>query len=69
MSFVWFASASADAAEVVSASGPEGRPLQLAPKILRGGWYPWDPYQYGEYRRGVSVLTGFDVEIERAIAR
>jgi polar amino acid transport system substrate-binding protein len=38
-------------------------------KVLRGGWYPWDPYQYREYPRGASVLTGFDVEIERAIAR
>ena len=36
---------------------------------MRGGWYPWDPYQYREYRRGVPVLTGFDVEIERAIGR
>jgi polar amino acid transport system substrate-binding protein len=35
----------------------------------RGGWYPWDPYQYREYRHGVSILTGFDVEIERALAR
>jgi polar amino acid transport system substrate-binding protein len=38
-------------------------------KILRGGWYPWDPYQYRVYRGGTAVLTGFDVEIERAIAR
>ena len=38
-------------------------------KVLRGGWYPWDPYQYRDYRRGVPVLTGFDVEIERAIAK
>jgi polar amino acid transport system substrate-binding protein len=38
-------------------------------KILQGGWYPWDPYQYHEYRHGVQVLTGFDVEIERAVAR
>src|SRR5690242_20602821 len=36
---------------------------------LRGGWYPWDPYQYRDYRRGAPVLTGFDVEIERAVAR
>jgi ABC-type amino acid transport substrate-binding protein len=36
---------------------------------LGGGWYPWDPYQYRDYRRGVSVLTGFDVEIERALER
>jgi hypothetical protein len=33
---------------------------------LRGGWYPWDPYQYRDYKHGVPVLTGFDVEIERA---
>jgi polar amino acid transport system substrate-binding protein len=36
---------------------------------LRGGWYPWDPYQYRDYKRGVPVLTGFDIEIERALAR
>jgi polar amino acid transport system substrate-binding protein len=35
---------------------------------LRGGWYPWDPYQYSDYRRGQPVLTGLDVEIERALA-
>ena len=36
---------------------------------LRGAWYPWDPYQYRDYKRGVPILTGFDVEIERALAR
>ena len=36
---------------------------------LGGGWYPWDPYQYRDYRRGIPILTGFDVEIERALAR
>lgn len=36
---------------------------------LRGGWYPWDPYQYLDYSHGVALLTGFDVGIERAIAR
>jgi polar amino acid transport system substrate-binding protein len=39
------------------------------PRILRGGWYPWDPYQYRENARGNETLTGFDVEIERAVAR
>jgi polar amino acid transport system substrate-binding protein len=39
------------------------------PHRLRGGWYPWDPYQYLNYRRGVPILTGLDVEIERALAR
>ena len=39
-------------------------PTQLADSgQLRGGWYPWDPYQYRDYRRGVPILTGFDVEI------
>jgi len=39
------------------------------PRVLQGGWYPWDPYQYRQNIHGVEVLTGFDVEIERAIAR
>jgi len=39
------------------------------PRVLRGGWYPWDPYQYRENARGNETLTGFDVEIERAVAR
>ena len=39
------------------------------PRVLQGGWYPWDPYQYRQNVHGVEVLTGFDVEIERAIAR
>jgi polar amino acid transport system substrate-binding protein len=42
---------------------------KLEEKVLRGGWYPWDPYQYRQNLHGVEVLTGFDVEIERAIAR
>jgi polar amino acid transport system substrate-binding protein len=48
---------------------PKPAPAGSETKVLRGGWYPWDPYQYREYRRGTSVLTGFDVEIERAIGR
>jgi polar amino acid transport system substrate-binding protein len=45
------------------------QPSRAEPKILRGGWFPLDPYQYREYRRGAAVLTGFDVEIERALGR
>jgi polar amino acid transport system substrate-binding protein len=45
------------------------QPGRAEPKILRGGWFPLDPYQYREYRRGTAVLTGFDVEIERALGR
>jgi polar amino acid transport system substrate-binding protein len=61
--------AGADCAEAFAAPASEEHSSQTAPKMLRGGWYPWDPYQYREYRRGVPVLTGFDVEIERAVAR
>jgi polar amino acid transport system substrate-binding protein len=57
----WFTGAAACNSAEVSSSP--------ATKVLRGGWYPWDPYQYREYRRGAAVLTGFDVEIERAVAR
>jgi polar amino acid transport system substrate-binding protein len=44
-------------------------PAHPGKERLRGGWYPWDPYQYQDYSRGVPALTGFDVEIERALAR
>jgi polar amino acid transport system substrate-binding protein len=55
------------AAQAPSPSAPT--PQAVHPDHLRGGWYQWDPYQYRDYRRGVPVLTGFDVEIERALAR
>ena len=56
-----------------AADTPTPSPTQVRqpaePKVLRGGWYPWDPYQYRQNVHGVDVLTGFDVEIERAVAR
>jgi polar amino acid transport system substrate-binding protein len=66
--------ASLSLAGAAAAQNPEApNPGPAAPAAgnshLRGGWYPWDPYQYREYRHGVSILTGFDVEIERALAR
>ena len=57
--------------EVATAQGPAPSASdrdQLRDQ-LRGGWYPWDPYQYLDYGRGTPLLTGFDVEIERAIGR
>jgi polar amino acid transport system substrate-binding protein len=54
-------------ASAIAAEAP--RPQAMETKLLRGGWYPWDPYQYRANVRGASVLTGFDVEIERALAR
>ena len=59
-------------AGIASAQAParaDPPPRLTANTHLRGGWYPWDPYQYLDYRHGVPVLTGFDVEIERAMAR
>jgi polar amino acid transport system substrate-binding protein len=48
---------------------PDPPPRNVGNTHLRGGGYPWDPYQYQDYKRGVPVLTGFDIEIERALAR
>ena len=58
-----------DAAAQSPAVAPPQPPHSSGPAHLRGGWYPWDPYQYQEYRHDVPLLTGFDVEIERALAR
>ena len=64
---LWFVSAAqaqdtAPARTDTAANSAQNNPL-------RGGWYPWDPYQYLDYKHGVPTLTGFDVEIERALAR
>jgi len=40
---------------------------QAEQKVLRAGWYPWDPYQYQVTKNGVTRLTGLDVEILKAI--
>ena len=58
--------------ELARTQAPSSPPAAAVPRSayeLRGGWYPWDPYQYRDYRRGAPVVTGFDVEIERALAR
>jgi polar amino acid transport system substrate-binding protein len=67
----WLALACSIGSAAQSDAEPQARssPPRAETKVLRGGWYPWDPYQYREYRRGGAVLTGFDVEIERAMAR
>src|ERR1700716_1851583 len=62
-------SASIAAAQAPVSSKPDLPARNTHADPLRGGWYPWDPYQYRDYRRGVPILTGFDVEIERALAR
>jgi polar amino acid transport system substrate-binding protein len=57
------------AAQTAVPAKPDFRARITGSGQFRGGWYPWDPYQYRDYRRGVPILTGFDVEIERALAR
>jgi polar amino acid transport system substrate-binding protein len=64
-----FLSAGMADAQIPNPVQPDSPARMSASGHLRGGWYPWDPYQYRDYRRGVPILTGFDVEIERALAR
>lgn len=40
---------------------------QTKQKVLRAGWYPWDPYQYLVVHNGITRLTGLDVELLKAI--
>ena len=40
---------------------------QDAPKMLKCGWYPWDPYQYLLVKQDVKRLTGLDVQLVRAV--
>jgi polar amino acid transport system substrate-binding protein len=40
---------------------------QTKQKVLRAGWYPWDPYQYLMINDGITRLTGLDVELLKAI--
>jgi polar amino acid transport system substrate-binding protein len=69
VTLAWLLLASIAAAQSPLPTKPDLRPRISDNSQLRGGWYPWDPYQYRDYRRGVPILTGFDVEIERALAR
>ena len=34
---------------------------------IKGGWYPWKPYQYLEKASGLRQLTGLDVELFREV--
>jgi polar amino acid transport system substrate-binding protein len=64
---LWFVSVAI--AQDAAPTKPDAAPHSAQDNRLRGGWYPWDPYQYLDYQHGVPTLTGFDVEIERALAR
>src|SRR6516164_822102 len=69
ISLAWLLLAGGAAAQNPAPPNPDSPARASDAAHLRGGWYPWDPYQYRDYRRGVPILTGFDVEIERALAR
>jgi hypothetical protein len=69
ITLAWLVSAGGAAAQNPAAPNPDLPARASDPAHLRGGWYPWDPYQYRDYRRDVPILTGFDVEIERALGR
>ena len=38
-----------------------------ASRVLKGGWYPWDPYQYLLAKQDVKRLTGLDIQLVRAV--
>lgn len=40
---------------------------QQESKILRSGWYQWDPYQYEVVKNELKHLTGLDVQLLRAV--
>jgi polar amino acid transport system substrate-binding protein len=66
LALMWLLSAAVAAAQ--SPAPPASTSARKAHE-LRGGWIPNDPYEYRDSRRGEPVLTGFDIEIERALAR
>src|SRR5262249_11747159 len=69
VTLAWLSLASITAAQTPVPARPDSRERMSDSSHLRGGWYPWDPYQFRDNRRGIPILTGFDVEIERALAR
>src|SRR5260221_2768987 len=66
--FVFGMATTAQAGETPPPSPASSRP-RAEEKVVRGGWYPWDPYQYRQNIHVVEALTGLDMEIQRAIAR
>ena len=40
---------------------------QQESRILRSGWYQWDPYQYETVKSELKYLTGLDVQLLKAI--
>ena len=40
---------------------------QQESKVLRSGWYQWDPYQYEIVKNELKHLTGLDVQLLRTV--
>lgn len=40
---------------------------QQESKVLRSGWYQWDPYQYEVVKNELKHLTGLDVQLLRTV--
>ena len=40
----------------------------LDKKLLRGGWYLWEPYQFNRLTTGGYNLVGMDIELVKNIA-
>ena len=40
----------------------------LDKKVLRGGWYLWEPYQFNRLTAGGYNLVGMDIELVKNIA-
>ncbi len=43
--------------------GAAAQAASEGPRTLRGGWYPWKPYQYVEAVYDNETLTGLDIEL------
>src|SRR5262245_59799898 len=63
LALAWLLPVAIAAAQTPVPPQPESPARTANTQQLRGAWYPWDPYQYRDYKRGVPILTGFDVEI------
>jgi len=53
--------------QTVLAASPTPAAHAEQTRVLRGGWYPWYPYQYQENAGRIDLLTGLDVELVRAV--
>jgi hypothetical protein len=51
VTLAWLSFVSIAAAQTSAPPNPDLPARRSDTEHLRGGWYPWDPYQYRDYRR------------------